>query len=66
MEVFITLVPFYNKASGSILAGLQYSDLEIMTNARITFRGHEIQTEREIEFTAGLFVEFADPLVVED
>ncbi len=66
VEAYITIVPFYNKANGTTLWGLQYTQQEIMTNAHITFHGHEIQTERNIDFPAGVFVEFADPLVVED
>jgi len=66
VEGIITLVPFYNKAAGTMLAAMQYTALEIMTNAHITFRGHEVQTDRNIEFSCALFVEFADPLCLDE
>ena len=61
VEGGILLVPVYTKRM-SPLVDLEYTANEIMTNAHITFYGHEIQTDREIEFTAGILVNFADIL----
>jgi hypothetical protein len=62
VEAWIVLVPFAAKTVDPLFA-MQYTNDEIYTNARITFRGHEIQTDREITFEAGLHVNFADPLI---
>jgi hypothetical protein len=61
VEGGILLVPVYTKRQLPLVS-LEYTANEIMTNAHITFYGHEIQTDREIEFTAGLLVNFADIL----
>jgi hypothetical protein len=61
VEGGILLVPVYTKRM-SPLVDLEYTANEIMTNARIIFYGHEIQTDREIEFSAGILVNFADIL----
>lgn len=57
----VMLVPFRDKNT-SPLVDMQYSTGEILTNANITFRGHEIQTDYEFTFSCGLFVGFADIL----
>ncbi len=62
VEAYIVLVPFDAKTVDPLVA-MQYTNMEIYTNANITFRGHEIQTSREITFQAGLHVNFADPLI---
>lgn len=65
VEALILLVPFGDKQI-SPLADIQYVwDVEILTFARITFQGHEVQSEREIEFTANVTVNFGDPVEVE-
>ena len=61
VEGGILLVPVSAKRA-SPLVDLEYTSSEIMTNARITFHGHEIQTDREIHFSAGILVNFADIL----
>jgi hypothetical protein len=58
---YILLVPFGAKNIDPLL-GIMYTPTEIMTVANITFRGHEIQTNREVTFGTGLTVNFADPL----
>lgn len=65
VEAVILLVPYAAKNSG-ILQTVQYSNLEYYTNAQITFYGHEIQTDREIQFSAGLMVNFVDIFTDED
>jgi hypothetical protein len=65
VEGFVLLVPVYAKQI-SPLVDMQYTAQEIMTIANITFRGHEVQTERYVEFSCGISVNFADPLVVEE
>ena len=65
VEGYIVLVPFFEK-NESPLVDLQYSASEILALATLTFRGHEIGSGREVEFTAGISVNFADPLEVED
>jgi len=62
VEAYIVLVPFDAKTVDPLVS-MQYTNSEIYTNARIIFRGHEIQTSREITFEAGLHVNFADPLI---
>jgi hypothetical protein len=61
VEGFILLVPFYAKNEVP-LDGVKYgvTEDEIMAQAYITFYGHEIQTERNIDFSCGLTVNFAD------
>jgi len=61
VEGVILLVPVSAKRI-SPLVDLEYTANEIMTNAHITFHGHEIQTDREIDFSAGILVNFADIL----
>lgn len=63
VEAYIVLVPLVSKTIEPLVS-MQYSNNEIFSNARLTFRGHEIQTNREIAFSAGLHVNFADPLIV--
>lgn len=62
VEGYILIVPFGAKNVDPLLS-LMYTPQEIMTIANITFRGHEIQTDREVSFSAGLTVNFADPLL---
>ena len=62
IEAWIVIVPFDAKTVDPLVS-MQYTNLEIYTNATVTFRGHEIQTDREITFTAGLHVNFVDPLI---
>ena len=61
VEGGILLVPVYAKRM-SPLVDLEYTADEIMTNAHITFHGHEVQTDREVHFSAGILVNFADIL----
>ncbi len=61
VEGAILLVPVYTKRMAP-LVDLEYTANEIMTNAHITFHGHEVQTDRDIEFSAGILVNFADIL----
>jgi hypothetical protein len=61
VEGAILLVPVYTKLMPP-LVNLEYTANEIMTNAHITFHGHEVQTDRDIEFSAGILVNFADIL----
>ncbi|MDD3642768.1 MAG: hypothetical protein PHQ19_04810 [Candidatus Krumholzibacteria bacterium] len=65
VEAYIVLVPF-NTKTVSPLVDMQYTNLEIYSNARVTFHGHEVQTDREIEFSCGIHVNFADPLTLEN
>jgi hypothetical protein len=65
IEGYILLVPIYAKQV-SPLVDMQYTAQEIMTVANITFSGHEVQTERVVEFSCGVSVNFADPLEEED
>jgi len=66
VEALILLVPFGEKQV-SPLADIQYDwDVEILAFARITFHGHEVQSEREIEFTANVTVNFGDPVEIEE
>ena len=64
VEAYIVLVPFDRKTV-SPLVDMEYTNLEIYSNAHITFHGHEVQTDREIEFSCGIHVNFADPLTLE-
>lgn len=61
VEGAILLVPVYTKRM-TPLVDIEYTANEIMTNAHITFYGHEVQTDRDIEFSAGILVNFADIL----
>lgn len=61
VEAAILLVPVAAKQV-SPLVDLEYTANEIMTNVHITFHGHEIQTDREVHFPAGVVVNFADIL----
>ena len=65
VEGFILLVPIYQKMI-SPLIDMRYTAIEVMTIANITFKGHEVQTDRIVEFSCGVTVNFADPLVLED
>ena len=65
VEAYIVLVPFEAKTVNPLLA-MQYGIEEIYTNANITFRGHEVQTAREIRFDASLHVNFGDPLITKN
>jgi len=65
VEGFILVVPMYAKLI-SPLVDMQYTALEVMTVANITFSGHEVQTDRIVEFSCGVTVNFADPLVNEE
>jgi len=62
VEAWIVLVPFDAKTVDPLVS-MQYTNQEIYSNANITFRGHEVQTDREIVFRASLHVNFADPLI---
>ncbi|MCK4549131.1 MAG: hypothetical protein KAU49_03140 [Candidatus Krumholzibacteria bacterium] len=62
VEAWIVIVPFGSK-NVDPLVSMQYTPAEIYTNARITFTGHEVQTDREVTFQAGLHVNFGDPLI---
>jgi hypothetical protein len=61
----ILLVPYAAKQV-SPLQPLQYHPGEIMSHARFTFHGHEIQANKEITFEAMVTVNFADPLTTKD
>ncbi|MCD6380205.1 hypothetical protein J7M07_07160 [bacterium] len=62
VEGSILLVPFIDKNRDPLQA-VRYSSTEILSNAIITFNGHEIQAEnRTLSFSAGLQVGFADVL----
>jgi len=58
----ILFVPFAAKTV-SPLVDLQYTANEIMARAHITFHGHEVQTNDNINFEANISVDFADPLL---
>jgi hypothetical protein len=62
IEAWIVLVPFDAK-NVDPLVSMHYTNDEIYSNAMITFTGHEVQTDREVNFEAGLHVNFADPLI---
>lgn len=64
VEAYIVLVPFDRKTV-SPLVDMQYTNIEIYSNAHIVFHGHEVQTDREIEFSCGIHVNFADPLTLD-
>lgn len=64
-EVFILLVPFESK-NDPTLHSLWYSSDEILARADITFHGHEIQTDRELQFSASFGVTFGDALEEDD
>lgn len=57
----VLLVPYGAKLVVP-LVDLMYNNDEIMALAHFTFRGHEVQTDRVVEFEAGVSVNFADPL----
>ncbi len=61
VEAYIILVPFYAK-NDSPLFDLRYTGIEIMTHAHITFHGHEIISGNDVDFSASISVNFADPL----
>lgn len=65
VEAWIVLVPFDAKTVDPLVS-MTYSNLEIYSNATITFKGVEVQTSREIKFEAGLHVNFADPLITKN
>jgi len=65
VEAWIVIVPFGSK-NVDPLVSMQYQPQEVFTNAMITFRGHEVQTNREISFEAGLHVNFGDPLITKN
>ncbi|MBU8920454.1 MAG: hypothetical protein KOO63_01220 [Bacteroidales bacterium] len=65
VEAVILIVPYGSKLLPT-LSSLQYNAGEVMAHAQITFHGHEIQTERNINFSAGVIVTFADVLTDED
>ncbi len=60
VEATILLVPFSDK-NQLPLSGIRYTGTEIISNARITFIGHEVQADdRTMSFDGGLQVGFAD------
>lgn len=65
VEGYFLIVPLYAKLV-SPLVDMQYTAMEVMTIANITFRGHEVQTDRIVEFSCGVTVNFADPLEIEE
>jgi len=65
VEAAIMLVPFFEK-NRLPLRSLRYSGSEILSNAHITFYGHEIRTERNYSFEAGLMVNFGDELTIDE
>ena len=65
VEGYFLIVPLYAKLV-SPLVDMQYTAMEVMTIANITFRGHEVQTDRVVEFSCGVTVNFADPLEIEE
>jgi hypothetical protein len=65
VEGYILIVPMYAKLI-SPLVDMQYTAIEVMTIANITFKGHEVQTDRIVEFSCGVTVNFADPLEIEE
>lgn len=58
----IVICPYYYKTVDPLVS-MQYTNQEIFTNATVNFYGHEVQTDRDITFTAGIQVNFADPLL---
>ena len=63
VEAVILFVPFSAKNDPTlVLYSLHYTGLEIMSYAHITFHGHEVQTTCNIDFSAGISVNFGDPL----
>ena len=65
VEAWIVLVPFDAKTVDPLVS-MQYTNQEIYSNATITFSGVEVQTDRVISFTAGLHVNFADPMITKN
>ncbi|MBD3178638.1 MAG: hypothetical protein GF417_03025 [Candidatus Latescibacteria bacterium] len=64
VEAAIMIVPFQSK-NRMPLMGMRYTGLEILSNAHITFRGHEVRTDRNYTFEAGLMVNFGDELTTD-
>jgi hypothetical protein len=62
VEASILLVPFFSK-NNDPLDAMKYTNLEIMTRAHITFHGHELQTNNEVDFETDISVNFADALL---
>jgi len=63
---YIVLVPFEVKNS-PLMTPLNYSSVEYLMIADITFWGHEVGAQgREWSFGASLSVNFADPLIVSE
>ncbi len=58
---YILLVPFSAKNLDPLNL-LKYSPSEIMAQAHITFHGHEVQTDVNVDFETMILVSFADPL----
>lgn len=65
VEAVIMLVPFEAKNQVP-LQDLRYAPDEILSNARIVFSGHEVRTEYNYSFEAGLMVNFGDELTVDE
>ena len=65
VEAVILIVPYAAKLLPT-LVGLQYNAGEVMAHAQVTFHGHEVQTDRDIQFSAGVIVTFADIITDED
>ncbi len=61
VQAVIVAVP-YEAKNDPILSALQYSGNEIFARADITFHGHEVQTDRNIDFSASFSVNFGDEL----
>ncbi len=62
---YILIVPFGAKQVDPLWS-LMYSPNEIMAYGNIVFHGHEVQTDRVVDFEAGVTVNFADPLTTKD
>ncbi|MDD4856483.1 MAG: hypothetical protein PHD74_00095 [Candidatus Krumholzibacteria bacterium] len=62
VEAAILLVPFSAKTVDPLVS-MMYTNGEIMTRAHITFHGHEVQTDVEVDFETNISVNFADPLL---
>ena len=65
VEAYILIVPYASKLLPDLTV-LQYAPGEIMAHALITFHGHEVQTNRDISFSAGATVTFADIITEDD
>ncbi|UCF06784.1 MAG: hypothetical protein JSV33_07105 [bacterium] len=66
VEAVILLVPYNDKQIPPLSAIAYVWDVEILAYAVITFHGHEVQSEREIDFTAQLTVNFGDPIITDE